>query len=74
MYFGKKGQKCNEKSHTETSYIYFNNAFINTDSRNSSEINSFFDNSCRNFKVLRGTGKNDEKRGFKSIKNIFSHK
>ena len=28
----KKGQKCNEKSHTETSYIYFDNAIINTDS------------------------------------------
>ena len=25
----KKGQKCNEKSHTETAYIYFDNAFIN---------------------------------------------
>ena len=28
----KKGQKCNEKSHTETSYIYCDNAFIKTDS------------------------------------------
>ena len=27
----------------------------------------FFNNSSRNFKFLSGTGKNDEKRGFKSI-------
>ena len=26
----KKCKKSNEKSHTETSYIYFDNAFINT--------------------------------------------
>ena len=26
----KKKKKCNEKSHIETSYIYFDNAFINT--------------------------------------------
>ena len=26
----KKCKKCNEKSHTETSYIYFDNAFIST--------------------------------------------
>ena len=40
----KKGQNCNEKSHTETSYIYmyFDNAFINTDSWNYSEINRVF--------------------------------
>ena len=38
----KKAKKCNEKSHTETFYIYFDNAFINTASLNSSEIIRFF--------------------------------
>ena len=28
----KKGIKCNVKSQTDTSYIYFDNAFINTGS------------------------------------------
>ena len=29
-FLAKKCKKCNEKSHIETSYIYFDNAFINT--------------------------------------------
>ena len=29
-FLAKKIKKCNEKSHIETSYIYFDNAFINT--------------------------------------------
>ena len=37
------------------------------------KLTVFFNISCRNFKCLRGTGKNDAKKGFKSIKNIFSH-
>ena len=37
------------------------------------KITVFFNNSCQNFKIFCGTGKNGQKWGFKSIKHIFAH-
>ena len=34
-FLAKKCKNCNEKAHIETSYIYFDNAFINIASKNS---------------------------------------
>ena len=72
-FLAKKCKKRNEKSHIETSYIYFDNAFINTASKNSWENNSIFNNSCRKFNFFHWTGKNAKKWGFNPIKNIFTH-
>ena len=77
MYFGQKKGKNAIKNHILKPLTF---TLIMLSSIQTVEIPQkltvFFNNSCRNFKFFRGTGKNaknDEKRGFKSIKDILSH-
>ena len=71
MYFGQKTPKCNEnhilKRLTFTLIMLSSIQTVEIPQK----LTFFFNNSCRNFKSLRGTGKNDEKVGFKSIKICF---